>query len=56
MYLTGYAYAGVVAPRLADDIIRHNNDPDTFAWLKINLAGMLLLNPCTLPGECDTHF
>lgn len=41
---------------MAEGIIRHNNDPETPAWTKINLKGILLENPCTLDDECDEHF
>lgn len=48
MYLSGYGYAGIIAPKLALNILKHNQDPSTVAWLKLNLAGMILFNPCTL--------
>jgi carboxypeptidase C (cathepsin A) len=48
MYLTGYGYAGIIAPKLALNIFEHNADPNTPAWLKMNISGLLLFNPCTL--------
>lgn len=56
MYLSGFGYAGIIAPRLAHEIIRHNMDPATPAWLRMNLTGLLLFNPCTLAEECDSTF
>lgn len=56
MYLSGFGYAGITAPKLALNIIDHNRDPDTPAWSRLNLNGMLLFNPCTLAEECDSHF
>jgi hypothetical protein len=56
LYLSGYGYAGIIAPKLALNILKHNQDPDTVAWIKMNLAGMILFNPCTLAEECDNHF
>jgi hypothetical protein len=56
MYLTGYGYAGITAPKLALGIFEHNRDPNTPAWLRVNISGLLLLNPCTLAEECDSHF
>jgi carboxypeptidase C (cathepsin A) len=56
MYISGFGYAGVIAPRLALEIIEHNLHPDTPAWLRMNLTGLLLFNPCTLAEECDSTF
>lgn len=56
MYLTGFQYAGITAPKLAVYIIEHNQDPDTAEWLKLNLNGLILFNPCTYAEECDSHF
>ena len=47
MYLSGFGYAGIIAPKLALDIVQHNRNPDTPAWLKMNLNGLLMFNPCT---------
>jgi carboxypeptidase C (cathepsin A) len=54
MYLSGYGYAGVIVPKLALNIIEHNRNPDTFAWLKMNINGILLFNPCTRGEECGS--
>ena len=56
MYLAGTQYAGIIIPRLALNIIDHNRNPQTSAWLRINLNGIYLQNPCTLGDECDSHF
>ncbi len=56
MYLSGFGYAGITVPKLALNIIDHNRDPDTAEWLKLNLNGVLLFNPCTYAEECDSHF
>jgi hypothetical protein len=56
MYLTGFQYAGITAPKLALSIIEHNKDPDTPEWIKLNLNGLILFNPCTYAEECDAHF
>lgn len=56
MYLAGYGYAGITVPKLALNIFNHNRNPDTPAWLKMNISGILLFNPCTLAEECDSHF
>jgi hypothetical protein len=48
MYLSGFGYAGIIAPKLALHIIENNRNPDTPAWLKININGLILFNPCTL--------
>jgi carboxypeptidase C (cathepsin A) len=56
MYLSGFGYAGIIAPKLALNIIEHNRNPDTAHWLRLNLNGLLLFNPCTMPEECDRHF
>ena len=57
MYLSGFGYAGIIAPKLALNIIEHNKDPDTPAWIQMkNLRGLLMFNPCTKPEECDRHF
>lgn len=53
MYLTGYGYAGIIIPKLALNIYEHNANPDTPAWLRVNINGMLLFNPCTMGDECD---
>lgn len=47
MYLSGFGYAGIIAPKLAVNIIEHNKKPETPTWLRFNLAGLLLFNPCT---------
>ena len=49
MYLSGFGYAGIIAPKLSLAIIEHNQNPDTPTWLRLNLNGLLLFNPCTLP-------
>jgi len=49
MYLSGFGYAGIIAPKLALNIVEHNKDPNTPAWLTMKLAGLLMFNPCTLP-------
>lgn len=56
MYLTGYGYAGIIIPKMALNIYQRNRDPQTPAWLRINLSGILLFNPCTLAEECDSHY
>jgi carboxypeptidase C (cathepsin A) len=56
MYLTGYGYAGITVPKLALNIFEHNRNTSTPAWLKMNISGLLLFNPCTLAGECDSHY
>jgi hypothetical protein len=48
MYLAGTQYAGIIVPRLALNIIDHNRNIETPAWLRINLNGIFLNNPCTL--------
>ena len=48
MYLSGFGYAGIIAPKLALNIIEHNSDPSTPNWLKLNISGLILFNPCTL--------
>ena len=48
MYLSGFGYAGIIAPKLALNIIEHNSKPSTPDWLRLNLNGMLLFNPCTV--------
>ena len=52
MYLTGFGYAGMTIPKLALNIYEHNNNPRTPGWLKMNIDGLLLFNPCTYPYEC----
>jgi len=47
MYLSGMGYAGILAPKLALYIINHNRNPETPAWLRMNINGLLLMNPCT---------
>lgn len=47
MYLAGFGYAGITAPKLILNIIQHNRDPNTPAWIRINVNGLLLFNPCT---------
>ncbi len=54
MYLSGTGYAGIILPKLARNIYEHNANPDTPAWLRINLNGMLLFNPCTMGDECSS--
>ena len=56
MYISGYGYAGMTAPRLALNILEHNLNPNTPAWVRMNINGMLLFNPCTLAEECDSHY
>jgi carboxypeptidase C (cathepsin A) len=56
MYLSGFGYAGIIAPKLALNIIERNRNPDTPAWIRVNISGLLLFNPCTLPEECDSTF
>lgn len=56
MYLTGYGYAGIIIPKLALNIYDHNRNSSTPAWIKININGILLFNPCTLAEECDSHY
>ena len=56
MYLSGFGYAGIIAPKLALNIIEHNSDPSTPNWLKLNISGLILFNPCTLAEQCDSHF
>lgn len=56
MYLSGYGYAGITAPKLALNIINHNRNESTPAWLRMNINGTLLFNPCTLAEECDSNF
>lgn len=56
MYIAGFGHAGIVAPKLALNIIEQNRDESTPAWLKLNLSGIILFNPCTLAQECDSHF
>jgi len=56
MYLAGYGYAGVTVPKLALNIIEHNRNPETSAWLKMNINGILLFNPCTRGEECRSTF
>ena len=48
MYLSGFGYAGIIAPKLALRIVENNKDPETPDWIKIKLAGMLMFNPCTM--------
>ena len=48
LHITGSHYAGSLIPRLALSIIEHNRDSTTPAWVKINMAGLLLVNPCTV--------
>lgn len=55
MYLTGLGYAGITAPMLALDIFDHNQDPNTPAWIKLNLNGLILFNPCTMPDQCTGY-
>lgn len=55
MYLTGYGYAGITVPKLARNIFEHNRNPLTPAWLRMNISGILLFNPCTLGEECDNY-
>ena len=49
-YISGESYAGVYVPFLAMAIHQHNQHPDTF--IKINLKGFIVGNPCTHPEEC----
>ena len=48
MYLSGFGYAGIIAPKLALNIIEHNSKSETPDWLRLNLNGLLLFNPCTV--------
>lgn len=47
MYLSGFGYAGIIAPKLALYLIQLNKNPDTAAWAKMNINGLLMFNPCT---------
>jgi hypothetical protein len=47
MYLSGSQYTGITTPRVALNIIEHNRNPNTPAWLRLNLTGLFLYNPCT---------